>query len=98
MNTKQSHLHGGKRTGSGRKPASLPLFTKAFRATDEERKEFLSLLTGDARKDFLHVMQGLRQVHTLLAYSKPSILDQALSDPRAQDEYKKLLFPKDKQS
>jgi hypothetical protein len=45
--------HGGKRSGSGRKPSNYPLFTKAFRATDGERQMFFSLLTGDARKDFV---------------------------------------------
>jgi hypothetical protein len=85
--------HGGKRTGAGRKPALLPLFLKALRATEEERKEFFSMLTGDARQDFLRILKGLRHIETLSAYNKPSVLDQAMSKMQ-QGEYPK----KDKQS
>lgn len=53
--------HGGKREGAGRKPALLPSFWKRFRATQEEWQEFLSLLTGDARKDFLTILEALRK-------------------------------------
>jgi hypothetical protein len=52
--------HGGKRKGAGRKPALFPLFLKKLRATDEEREEFASLLTGDARKDFLVILNAVR--------------------------------------
>jgi hypothetical protein len=48
--------HGGKRKGAGRKPASNPVRTKKFRAAEDEWKEFLSLLDGDARKDFLTLL------------------------------------------
>jgi hypothetical protein len=44
--------HGGKRKGAGRKPALLPFFNKKLRATQWERKDFMSFLSGDARKDF----------------------------------------------
>jgi len=57
-NTKSKH--GGKRIGAGRKPASLPSFMKRLRATKEEREEFLSYLTGDARKDFELIIEALR--------------------------------------
>lgn len=90
--------HGGKRIpGPGKslgpKPSSFPSFLKKFRATDEEREQFYTLLTGDARQDFLRVMQGLRQVHTLLNYSKPSLIDQALSIPEVQEAYQELINP-----
>ena len=53
--------HGGKRKGAGRKPALFPLFLKKLRATSDERKEFTSLLTGDARRDFLMILEALRR-------------------------------------
>lgn len=52
--------HGGKRKGAGRKPAPLPLRTKKLRATEEEWKEFLSYLTGDAQMDFFLLLVALR--------------------------------------
>jgi hypothetical protein len=52
--------HGGKRKGAGRKPALFPLFLKKLRATDEERAEFMSKLTGDARRDFVIILEALR--------------------------------------
>lgn len=52
--------HGGKRKGAGRKPAPDPVFIKKFRASESERKEFMSLLSGDARKDFIIVLRSLR--------------------------------------
>lgn len=52
--------HGGKRKGAGRKPAPDPVFIKKFRASKGERIEFLSLLTGDAREDFLIVFNAVR--------------------------------------
>ena len=61
MSTKHLPTHGGKRIGAGRKPAPLPLSTKAFRASPDEWKEFLSLLTGDARQDFLDVLDALAE-------------------------------------
>ena len=57
MNNKS---HGGKRKGAGRKPAPDPVFIKKFRASESERKEFMSLLTGDAREDFIMVLRSLR--------------------------------------
>lgn len=53
--------HGGKREGSGRKPVPFPEFTKKFRATDKERNEFMRLLTGDARKDFVMTLNAVRK-------------------------------------
>jgi hypothetical protein len=52
--------HGGKRKGAGRKPARFPAFCKRFRATDNERKDFSGLLTGDAREDFLLILKALK--------------------------------------
>jgi hypothetical protein len=52
--------HGGKRKGAGRKPAPDPVFIKKFRASESERKEFMSLLSGDAREDFIMVLRSLR--------------------------------------
>ena len=57
MNNKS---HGGKRKGAGRKPAPDPVFIKKFRASESERKEFMALLTGDAREDFILVLRSLR--------------------------------------
>jgi hypothetical protein len=58
--------HGGKRIpGPGKKlgpPASpFPYFLKKLRATDEERAEFMSKLTGDARRDFVILLEALRK-------------------------------------
>ncbi len=53
---------GGKRKGSGRKPSEFLEFTKKFRASDEERKEFFLLLTGDARKDFILILSILKKL------------------------------------
>jgi len=36
----------------GRKPSPFPLFFKKFRATPERKAEFMSMLTGNAAKDF----------------------------------------------
>jgi hypothetical protein len=36
----------------GRKSSPLPLFYKKLRATPERQAEFISLMTGDAAKDF----------------------------------------------
>lgn len=55
----KNKLHGGKRTGAGRKPASLPSFNKKLRASENERIEFMSYLTGDARKDFETLIHAL---------------------------------------
>lgn len=57
--------HGGKRIpGPGKKlgpaPSPFPHFLKKLRATHEERKDFASLLTGDARKDFVILLELLR--------------------------------------
>ena len=52
--------HGGKRKGAGRKPGSFPVFVKKLRATDEERAEFMSMLTGDARQDFVILFDALK--------------------------------------
>jgi len=52
--------HGGQRKGAGRKPAPNPVFVKKFRASEAERIEFMSLLTGDAREDFILVLRSLR--------------------------------------
>jgi|WetSurMetagenome_2_1015567.scaffolds.fasta_scaffold1240599_1 hypothetical protein len=56
----KSTNHGGKRKGAGRKPGSFPVFTKKFRATDEERAEFMSLLSGNARYDFELLFAALK--------------------------------------
>ncbi len=53
--------HGGWRPGAGRRPAKYPAFLKKFRATEEEQQEFHSLMTGDAREDFLRVLRLLKQ-------------------------------------
>jgi hypothetical protein len=60
MNHSENVAHGGKRTGAGRKPALYPSFDKKLRATETERKEFMRLLTGDARKDFEMLNHALR--------------------------------------
>ena len=52
---------GGKRQGAGRKPSPAPLFFKKLRATETEGKEFLSLLTGDARRDFIRILEALKK-------------------------------------
>jgi len=57
--------HGGSRKGAGRKPAPEPLFIKKFRASEIERIEFMSLLTGDAREDFILVLRSLRSTRSL---------------------------------
>jgi hypothetical protein len=62
----KKNKHGGKRIpGPGKKlgpPASpYPHFLKKLRATPEERKEFMSKLTGDARKDFVILLEALRK-------------------------------------
>lgn len=56
----KSATHGGKRQGAGRKPAPFPVFLKKLRATNQERAEFASLLTGDARKDFVLILDALK--------------------------------------
>jgi len=56
----KNNKHGGTRKGAGRKPAPDPVFIKKFRASETERKEFMSLLTGDAREDFILVLRSLR--------------------------------------
>lgn len=62
---------GGKRIGAGRKPAPFPSFVKKLRATDEERQEFMSFLTGDARHDFEMLLNALKSRRRfLLKYSK----------------------------
>jgi hypothetical protein len=53
--------HGGKRSGAGRKPVPFSRFLKALRATPDERAEFMSKLTGDARKDFVIILDALRK-------------------------------------
>lgn len=57
--------HGGSRKGAGRKPAPEPFFIKKFRASETERIEFMSLLTGDARTDFVLVLRSLRSTRSL---------------------------------
>lgn len=57
--------HGGKRKGAGRKPAPDPVFIKKFRASKNERIEFMSYLTGDARKDFEIVFNAVRASRSL---------------------------------
>jgi hypothetical protein len=52
--------HGGQRKGAGRKPAPNPVFIKKFRASEAERNEFMSLLTGNAREDFVLILRSLR--------------------------------------
>jgi len=61
MPSSKPTTHGGKRKGAGRKPALLPFFLKKLRASEEERKEFMSYLTGDARKDFIILLEALRK-------------------------------------
>jgi hypothetical protein len=55
--------HGGKREGAGRKTTPFPTFTKKLRATEFERQELLKLLTGDARKDFILILQALKELN-----------------------------------
>lgn len=57
---KSKPSHGGTRKGAGRKPAPDPVFIKKFRASESERKEFMALLSGDAREDFILVLRSLR--------------------------------------
>ena len=57
---KNKKTHGGKRKGAGRKPAPEPEFLKSFRATEEERNEFMSYLTGNARQDFITILVALQ--------------------------------------
>ena len=57
---KKNSSHGGTRKGAGRKPAPDPVFIKKFRASEAERKEFMALLTGDSREDFILVLRSLR--------------------------------------
>jgi hypothetical protein len=57
----KSTTHGGKRKGAGRKPGSFPVFLKKLRATNEERAEFMRLLSGDARNDFLILFAALKK-------------------------------------
>lgn len=58
MSTK--NRHGGKREGAGRKSVAFPVFLKKLRATDEERKEFMKMLTGNARHDFEMLFSALK--------------------------------------
>lgn len=53
--------HPGK---AGRKATPEPVYLKRFRATVEEQKQFISMLTGDARKDFLIIMDALQKVQS----------------------------------
>lgn len=53
------HTHGGKRKGAGRKSAPLPVFIKKFRATKHEIEYFKGFMSGNARKDFLIVLEAL---------------------------------------
>jgi hypothetical protein len=59
MATKSTH--GGKRERAGRKPVPFPLHTKKLRASEKEWQEFLSYLMGDARKDFIVILQALEK-------------------------------------
>jgi hypothetical protein len=52
---------GGKREGAGRKPATFPLFLKKLRANELERREFMDMLSGDARNDFLILFAALKK-------------------------------------
>jgi hypothetical protein len=51
--------HPGK---AGRKATPEPVFLKRFRATEQEQKEFMSHLTGDARRDFLIILAALQEM------------------------------------
>ena len=51
--------HGGKRKGAGRKPDEFPAFLKKLRATSQERAGFMSHLSGNARQDFLLILDAL---------------------------------------
>ena len=42
--------HGGKKEGTGGKPASKPTHTKKFRATEDEWVKFLALLLKEIKK------------------------------------------------
>lgn len=44
---------------TGRPPSGYPEFLKKFRATEEEQAEFLKMLPGDARDDFLRLFNLL---------------------------------------
>lgn len=57
--------HGGQRKGAGRKPAPEPFFIKKFRASETERIEFMSLLTGNAREDLILVLRSLQHSRSL---------------------------------
>jgi hypothetical protein len=52
--------HPGK---AGRKATPEPVFLKRFRATEQEQIEFMSMLTGDAREDFVLILEALRGSH-----------------------------------
>jgi hypothetical protein len=71
--------HGGSRTGAGRKPAPDPVFIKKFRASEAERKEFMALLTRDAREDFILVLHSLRSTRSLT--KRAPDLGQAVANP-----------------
>ena len=43
-----------------RKPAAYPMFLKKFRGTEEEQAEFLKMLPGDARDDYLQIVRALK--------------------------------------
>jgi hypothetical protein len=45
---------------AGRKASPLPSFLKKFRASEADRAEFFSYLTGDAEKDFRLILEAIR--------------------------------------
>jgi hypothetical protein len=59
---KSKSTHGGKREGAGRKSAALPVFIKKLRATEQEWREFMSYLTGNAEQDFKLILEALRKL------------------------------------
>jgi hypothetical protein len=70
---KPNKSHGGKRKGAGRKPAADLSHTKRFRATEFEWAEFLSLLDGDTRIDFLIVLDAVRRYFENVPARKPYV-------------------------
>jgi len=57
MNTTSEHKK------MGRPPSEFPEFLKKLRATESERLEFLKLLPGDARQDFIQIMDALKNAN-----------------------------------
>lgn len=66
MKDKKSKWGGARVPSIGKKLGApvihnVPEFSKKLRATEEERAEFYAMLTGDARKDFLIILNALRK-------------------------------------